>query len=416
MHRSWEQPAKFQNEISDLGYVFSQEFTKNGRDRILEQVAFEWRAKRGEPLKCKTLLDQKHIEIGRRNVVFRVQFVDGPIWVARLRNPLANRSILPDNRAIEMRSMESEVTTMEYVKRHTTIPIPTLFGYDCTYSNPLGCPYLLMEHIDGKPLPDVVDELGGMTDGQIFKIHAQLANVSLQLSRLCFPTIGHLYRDRTTNEVVVGGIVDRKGRELDTFDSASEFYTRRALLIYHETQRIFASNANNIDPKLRELETAYLHTLATPFAVTPEFDKGPFPLQHVDLHRQNVLADDDWNVVGIIDWSWAGTAPLDSFRPLPFNLAKYILPYDPDNVERHEKLFWRHMENLEGAEVDLKGFKLTSLRFRASAKIASILDWYSYPDRRIDDVEELLKHLPPAYTQAWNEGLKEGVLFGTGHH
>jgi Phosphotransferase enzyme family len=298
--------------------------------------------------------------------------------------------------------MESEVATMNYVKQHTAIPIPTLYGYDCSYCNPLGCPYLLMEHIKGRPLPDVIDEIGGMTDAQIFKVHAQMANVSLQLAQLCFPTIGHLYWD-STNEFVVGNIVDRKCREFGTFNYASDFYKNRALYVYNEAQQ--KSVKGTINSGVRELETARLHTLAAPFAVSPEFDKGPFLLQHVDLHRQNVLVDHDWIVVGIIDWSWAGPAPVDSFRPLPFNLAEYVLPRDPANIQRHDQLFWTLLEHLEGPERGAKGFRISDLRGRKSVMIASILDYYSYPGRRMDDVADLLKLLPKEYTHTWNEEL-----------
>jgi hypothetical protein len=102
MHRNWNQPVKFQHNIDDAGFRFAQEMAKNERYRILEQLAMECRTKRGDPCGYNTLLDPKQIEIGRRNIVFRLRFIDGEMWVARIRNPLANRTVLLDSRAMEM--------------------------------------------------------------------------------------------------------------------------------------------------------------------------------------------------------------------------------------------------------------------------------------------------------------------------
>ena len=51
--------------------------------------------------------------------------------------------------------------------------------------------------------------------------------------------------------------------------------------------------------------------------VVEEYLEGPFPLCHLDLHRYNVLVDDDYNITGIIDWSDAQTVPLERFMITP---------------------------------------------------------------------------------------------------
>lgn len=42
-------------------------------------------------------------------------------------------------------------------------------------------------------------------------------------------------------------------------------------------------------------------------------NEGRYYIIHPDLHPGNVLFDDDWNLVGVIDWEFAYTAPLDVF-------------------------------------------------------------------------------------------------------
>jgi len=39
--------------------------------------------------------------------------------------------------------------------------------------------------------------------------------------------------------------------------------------------------------------------------------------------------------------------------------------------------------------------------------IASLLDWYSYPDRCAEDAKELVTLLPQIYVEAWDGGFGE---------
>jgi len=48
---------------------------------------------------------------------------------------------------------------------------------------------------------------------------------------------------------------------------------------------------------------------------------GPFHFNHMDLGTQNILVDDEFNFVGIIDWEFAQTAPFEvNHYPMPFPL------------------------------------------------------------------------------------------------
>ena len=46
-----------------------------------------------------------------------------------------------------------------------------------------------------------------------------------------------------------------------------------------------------------------------------------YPLNHMDLGTQNILVDDDYNILAVIDWEFAQTAPWQvSYYPMPFPL------------------------------------------------------------------------------------------------
>lgn len=44
-------------------------------------------------------------------------------------------------------------------------------------------------------------------------------------------------------------------------------------------------------------------------ATIPIRNHGPFPLVHNDFGHNNIVVDDEWNVVGVIDWEHAWSAP-----------------------------------------------------------------------------------------------------------
>ena len=42
---------------------------------------------------------------------------------------------------------------MQFVKENTQISVPKVYGYDSTYANVLGTPYIFMEYLTGKAYP-----------------------------------------------------------------------------------------------------------------------------------------------------------------------------------------------------------------------------------------------------------------------
>lgn len=47
---------------------------------------------------------------------------------------------------------ESEVATLDWVNRHTALPVPHVRAYDSSRNNPLGFEWVLMTKLEGKPL------------------------------------------------------------------------------------------------------------------------------------------------------------------------------------------------------------------------------------------------------------------------
>ena len=85
---------------------------------------------------------------------------------------------------------ESEVATIEYIRRHTSIPVPQVVAYSSSPCNELGFEWILMEKISGVPLEKVWDEMNfdaKMDFTVAFAPHMK------QLQQLRFPMFGSIY-------------------------------------------------------------------------------------------------------------------------------------------------------------------------------------------------------------------------------
>ncbi|KAI9873666.1 MAG: Phosphotransferase enzyme [Pleopsidium flavum] len=118
---------------------------------------------------------------------------------------------------------ESEVATIEYVRRHTSIPVPEIYAFDSSVDNKLGFEWIMMEKVKGQPLlhywdthTHQVDIFDMATKLQIARTVAEWVH---QLSKLTFDRIGSLYIDWDTPKPTfkLGRVVDAdffRGRRL----------------------------------------------------------------------------------------------------------------------------------------------------------------------------------------------------------
>ena len=101
-----------------------------------------------QPISCKLL---PGINRGSFNAVFKIDFTDRVRWVLKV--PANGHPERWDAAASE--ALISEGFTMRLIRRQTTIPVPEVFAFDSSCENELGCPFILMECIPGKPLHEV---------------------------------------------------------------------------------------------------------------------------------------------------------------------------------------------------------------------------------------------------------------------
>ncbi|EGX94776.1 Protein kinase-like domain [Cordyceps militaris CM01] len=239
---------------------------------------------------------------GMNNVVFKIAFSDGVIWIARI----CHASVLDnENAKAERKSMLSEIATLRTLRQRTMIPVPDVFAFEASASNAFGFPYILMDYLKGKTT-------GATMAGHVPAKHSphvskQLAEVLSQLQNLSFDKLGRIWCGERCDGPPE--IIPNEDTEAAPAASLEWFYRHR------QDQNRKALEAHVQEPEWRT--ACWVLKSAMAQIIVQDRVHGPFLLCHFDLHYGNLLFDDEYNLTGVLDWSGAGTAPLERLAVSP---------------------------------------------------------------------------------------------------
>jgi hypothetical protein len=90
--------------------------------------------------------------------------------------------------------------------------------------------------------------------------------------------------------------------------------------------------AAEIIPSVRSFKQS-IHDVASKLSI---HNHGPFPLCHGDFGHNNVVVDENYNVLGVIDWEFAFTAPWEIFGDFPLTLS--VTPPEMDMPSNYDAL------------------------------------------------------------------------------
>ncbi|KAG8412939.1 hypothetical protein J3459_013632 [Metarhizium acridum] len=271
----------------------------------------------------------KFIKHGSFNSCVFIQFDTCPPekWVIRIP--------FPDSPYI----MSSEIATMSYVAAKTTIPVPLVYAYSLSDDNLIKSPFLIMNYVEGKTLQDLLFQKGARTPrSQVLKVYKQLGEMNLELRRLEFPTIGALGLPEKSTEPLNACNPDSiavqnrpltlnmalqaaEGYQPDTIiEQGKTFHTARefvdALIRLSENQ--FTKSPDVGLDQRRGRSLLYARDAFHRFASEDWLEtNGPFVLLHGDitLHNNNILFDQDFKAVAVIDWEWSFVGPVQFLVP-----------------------------------------------------------------------------------------------------
>ncbi|RPA89452.1 hypothetical protein L873DRAFT_1822816 [Choiromyces venosus 120613-1] len=241
----------------------------------------------------------------------------------------------------------SEVATLTYIRRYTTIPVPGVIAYSATAENELGFEWILMEKVHGVPLREVWPRMAISAKEEITK---EVASCVLQMRALCrFDAIGSLYcrgaleeeegvdvLDAKHDAYVIGPLVTAfffvGGRRLKVRRDRGPYLNDHDYMLaltqveledmkllqettedaadYDEDLAEDAPDIVHATHKLQDLLPSIFCHPSTPLGASPDPPKGEFVLYHHDLSLSNVIVDPaTCKVTGIVDWECVGIVP-----------------------------------------------------------------------------------------------------------
>lgn len=229
-------------------------------------------------------------------------------WLARI--PRQNFTSFPAHLTDEI--LLSECAVLKWLES-AQIPAPRLHKYALGHDHDVGVPYMLVDELPGTPYDQY-----SATEEQAKKVYLQIAEIQSIIHRYPFDHVGSLTLD-SNGTVCVGTITgDRAGclAQIGSSTDAKAFYVKYAeehlrLIIDGQLWGQYPTDAYLMFKHLRELA---LQEKCNPLECVG--DKGPFYLEHTDDKGDHILVDSQFNVTGIIDWSFARTLPAyDAFGP-----------------------------------------------------------------------------------------------------
>ncbi|CAH0033440.1 unnamed protein product [Clonostachys rhizophaga] len=251
--------------------------------------------------------------IGHFNMVRRITFTDDVSWVARLRMPDLD-AVFGSREGLDPTSlMRVEVATMKYLSRNTSVPVPEVYHYDFSRDNSIGAPFILMSYIHGNAASelrlqkDCPPRLFGTAE-QDKAFRRQMADIQVQLAAIQFDRIGSLYEDGD-NFII--------GPEPETgdgpWDTAADYYISWVRHIVEVAER-------DADPEVKKRPSFKLPESFLPLMhqySTDMTSRGPLRLVNRDFGAHNLLVDDNFNIVGLIDLDGVMAAPIDLVAQFP---------------------------------------------------------------------------------------------------
>ncbi|KAH0556145.1 hypothetical protein GP486_005925 [Trichoglossum hirsutum] len=289
-----------------------------------------------------------NLSCGSFNFCFKVLFPDDNVqWMVRF--PIPGKAMFPEEK------LRGEVATMGFIKKMTSIPVPTVVAFGTADDDTTGLgPFIITEFIEGRLLKDVLgvrldngDRIlrPDINDDTLKVVYRQIADIMLELWKHDFDLIGALSPDGDSwsiksrpitlkmNEIARCGNVFAGHPE--PFSTAKEYLLELANqnMLHLEKQR---NSTEDEEDAQRKYIFRRLFLSATRYLISPSHDNGPFKLFCDDFCPGNILVDSTLKITSVIDWEYTYAAPVQ-FLSAPWRSLLLLQPaaWDSD----HDKLF-----------------------------------------------------------------------------
>ncbi|KPA35838.1 phosphotransferase enzyme family protein [Fusarium langsethiae] len=325
----WDDRFNRDNNASFLSWI-------RRYDHAREQELTDWASLlHPDRLACKLTTHKRNDSRGAYNLGCKVEFENGEKWIVRF--PMVGKVVNADEK------IEIEVATMNLIRQQTTIPIPNVKAWGLAADNPLGIgPFIMMDFIEGVTVDDILQDPDArimrqdVSESVIEAIFRQMVGFLLQLQKLDFSSIGSLTSKSETNsdgftatlhsrpmtkkshDFLLEGGIDVFGPRDKTFASTTEYFHH---VIDGDLQHLH-DQPNSVDDE-RDAREKYIYFNIMKSLVSRhvlrDHDMGPFKLICDDLQPTNMIINNeqDMKVIGVFDWEWSYTAPVQLVHSTP---------------------------------------------------------------------------------------------------
>ncbi|CAD6446872.1 50f95ff2-3d3f-49b6-ad12-429a0b3eace0 [Sclerotinia trifoliorum] len=279
------------------------------------------------------------IGLGYNHMVRIIEFTDKARWIARVRMPRLGESTY--DKAIVEKRMSCELNAISLVRQKSGLPTPEVHAFDITDESIVKAPFMLMDCLEG----NVGMDLGMEVPQEYMQTFLNgMAKLHVELSAVQLPKIGTILSINDDGTYEQGPIPGIGG----PFDTATEFYKAWASNIkFRMSEEELRAASGPYAAEVIQAVSSFPNAIGKIASKLSVRDNGPFPLCHGDFGHNNIIVDDKYRIVGLIDWEMAFAGPWEIFGdfPLclsvtppamdaPFNYDENGLPKDPALIQK----------------------------------------------------------------------------------
>jgi hypothetical protein len=289
---------------------------------------------------------------------------------------------------------ESEVATIDFVRKETGIPVSYIIAFDSCNQNELGFEWILMEMMTGVTLGKLWRKISWESKEEIVK---QLVKYQAQLFERRFESIGNIFKQHSGSDETSGGtetmpdsfvlgrIVsliffwgDHLTHDVDRgpFKTSYEWLRTRLQFVITDQERTLTTSDDEDEIEDAAFAKGLAENLlqALPTVFSPDITTGneESVLFHDDLSMENILVNEYGELTAIIDWECVSTVPLWCACQLPKLLegrSREERPdrggYSPESDDEGQKssapdavdnegvngLYWEHLLEYEQTQL-----------------------------------------------------------------
>ena len=273
----------------------------------------------------------------------------------------------------------SEVATLDFVRKNTSLPVPKVISYCSTSSNPIGYEWILMDMMPGTPLKERWTSLTWSAKESLVQ---KLVVYAASMFQKQFRTIGNMFFKgevsvsaapeikRTVSLPFFWGDHVHQDVPKGPFWSSRDWIVARLMFSENDAKRTLEESEDEDEREDADNTLSIISRLRSQmseFFGAAQGEGESSILFHDDLTSQNILVDNDGALSAIVDWECVSVVPLWRACTYPAFLEDRPRVDEPvqQNYGREENgeitdLFWVHL--MEYEKTTLRRFYLERMR------------------------------------------------------